>query len=176
MKYKGYTGIAEFDEDSGVIFGRVTGLRDVITFQGDSAADVTAAFHDSVDDYLEFCASRGESPEKPFSGQLLLRLSPELHRALSNAAEAARVSLNSLIQDKLQSLMEHSKPTASPQRATEHSEVDQPSRRRRRIVSADSLGPSGAASGLKPKPAKKKSSAGKSYTLVDPTVKKKIDR
>ena len=76
MKYKGYTGIAEFDDDSGVIFGRVIGLRDVITFQGESVAEVTQAFHDSVDDYLEFCASRGESPDKPFSGQFVLRIAP----------------------------------------------------------------------------------------------------
>ena len=56
MKYKGYTGIAEFDDEAGIIFGRVAGLRDVITFQGESVAEVTRAFHDSVDDYLEFCA------------------------------------------------------------------------------------------------------------------------
>jgi predicted HicB family RNase H-like nuclease len=68
MKYKGYTGIVEFDEASGVLFGRVIGLRDVITFEGESVAEVIQAFHDSVDVYLEFCAERGESPEKPYSG------------------------------------------------------------------------------------------------------------
>jgi predicted HicB family RNase H-like nuclease len=63
MKYKGYTGLVELEEGSDVLFGRVIGLRDVITFQGESVAEVTRAFHDSVDDYLEFCAERGESPE-----------------------------------------------------------------------------------------------------------------
>jgi predicted HicB family RNase H-like nuclease len=101
MKYKGYTGIVEFDEESGVLFGRVIGLRDAITFQGDSVAEVTQAFHDSVDDYLEFCAERGESPEKPFSGQFVLRIDPQLHRAMSHAAEERGVSLNSLIEENL---------------------------------------------------------------------------
>ena len=64
MKYKGYTGIAEFDEDSGVIFGHVIGLRDTITFQGESVTEVTQAFRDSVDDYLEFCESRGGKPRE----------------------------------------------------------------------------------------------------------------
>ncbi len=73
MKYKGYTGVVELDEESAVLFGRVIGLRDVITFQGSSVAEVIQAFHDSVDDYLEFCAERGESPEKPYSGQFVLR-------------------------------------------------------------------------------------------------------
>jgi len=71
MRFKGYTGVVELDEESGILFGRVIGLRDVITFQGTSVAEVIQAFHDSVDDYLEFCATRGESPEKPYSGQFV---------------------------------------------------------------------------------------------------------
>ena len=87
LKYKGYTGVVEFDGESGVLFGHVIGLRDVITFQGDSVAEVIQAFHDSVDVYLEFCSERGESPERPFSGQFVLRLDPNLHRTISHAAE-----------------------------------------------------------------------------------------
>jgi predicted HicB family RNase H-like nuclease len=103
MKYKGYTGVVEFDEDSGTLFGHVIGLRDGITFQGDSVAEVIQAFHDSVDDYLEFCAERGESPEKPYSGQFVLRIDPRLHRVMSHAAEERGVSLNSLVEEKLTS-------------------------------------------------------------------------
>ena len=59
MKYKGYTGVVELEEESALLFGRVIGLRDVITFQGSSVAEVIQAFHDSVDDYLEFfCRAR----------------------------------------------------------------------------------------------------------------------
>jgi predicted HicB family RNase H-like nuclease len=101
MKYKGYTGVVEFDEESGMLFGHVIGLRDGITFQGESVAEVTQAFHDSVDVYLEFCAKRGESPEKPYSGQFVLRIDPKLHRALSHAAEERGKSLNSLIEEQL---------------------------------------------------------------------------
>jgi predicted HicB family RNase H-like nuclease len=101
MKYKGYTGLVELEEGSDVLFGRVIGLRDLITFQGESVAEVTQAFHDSVDDYLEFCAERGESPEKPYSGQFVLRLPPALHRELANAAERAATSLNAFIEGVL---------------------------------------------------------------------------
>ena len=58
MKYKEYTGVVELEEGSNVLFGRVVGLRDVITFQGTSVSEVTQAFHDSVDDYLEFLPSK----------------------------------------------------------------------------------------------------------------------
>jgi predicted HicB family RNase H-like nuclease len=101
MKYKGYTGVVEFDEDSGTLFGHVIGLRDGITFQGDSVAEVIQAFHDSVDDYLEFCAERGENPEKPFSGQFVLRIDPQLHRVMSHAAEERGMSLNALVEEQL---------------------------------------------------------------------------
>jgi predicted HicB family RNase H-like nuclease len=101
MKYKGYVGTVEFDEDSGVLFGQVIGLRDVITFQGESVAEVIQAFHDSVDDYLEFCEVRGESPEKPYSGQFVVRLNSRLHRELANAALARKTSLNALVETTL---------------------------------------------------------------------------
>ena len=108
MKYKGYTGIVELNDDSSGFFGRVTGLRDVITFQGTSIAEITEAFHDSVDDYLEFCAERGESPEKPYSGHFVLRVAPDLHRELAHAAEAMDTSLNALVESTLRSLFSHS--------------------------------------------------------------------
>jgi predicted HicB family RNase H-like nuclease len=101
MKYKGYTGIVELDEESGTLFGRVVGLRDVITFQGESVAEVVQAFHDSVDDYLEFCTQRGESPERPYSGQFVLRIDPQLHRQIASTAEARHLSLNALIENVL---------------------------------------------------------------------------
>jgi predicted HicB family RNase H-like nuclease len=69
MEYKGYVGKVEFDDDVGVFHGEVMNTRDVITFQGTSAAELKTAFQDSVDDYLAFCAERGEEPDKPFSGQ-----------------------------------------------------------------------------------------------------------
>ena len=101
MKYKGYTGIVELEEGSDVLFGRVIGLRDVITFQGESVAEVTQAFHDSVDDYLAFCKELGESPEKPYSGHFILRLDPHFHRELANLAQMQATSLNALIEGLL---------------------------------------------------------------------------
>jgi predicted HicB family RNase H-like nuclease len=120
MKHKGYSAAVEFDEDSGVLFGRVIGLRDVITFQGSSVAEVTQAFHDSVDDYLEFCAERGEDPEKPYSGHFVVRIQPELHRALANSAEANSVSLNSLVESALARMFPatHGKATVEPTSTT----------------------------------------------------------
>jgi predicted HicB family RNase H-like nuclease len=72
MTYKGYTGSVEVDTEAEILFGRVVGLRDVVTFQGKTVAEARKAFQDSVDDYLAFCAERGETPEKPALKQSLV--------------------------------------------------------------------------------------------------------
>ncbi len=102
MEYKGYIGKVEFDEEAGIIHGEVINTRDVITFQGESVAEVKQAFHESVDDYLEFCKSRGESPDKPFSGQFVTRIPPELHRQVNVAAAVSGKSLNAWVTEQLQ--------------------------------------------------------------------------
>jgi predicted HicB family RNase H-like nuclease len=92
LEYKGYIGVVEFDDEAGLFHGEVVNLRDVITFQGDSVNDLRQAFIDSVEDYLEFCAQRGELPEKPLSGQLLLRLEPDLHRGIRSGRKVKKES------------------------------------------------------------------------------------
>lgn len=69
MRYKGYTGVTKVDLEDGLLFGRVIGLRDVITFQAETPRNLVEEFQRSVDFYLDFCASRGESPERPYSGK-----------------------------------------------------------------------------------------------------------
>jgi predicted HicB family RNase H-like nuclease len=103
MKYKGYEGTVKFDEEAGIFYGEVINTRDVITFQGTSVKELQKAFRDSIDDYLAFCEERGEEPDKPFSGNFVLRISPDLHRELYTEAKRAGKSLNSLIEEKLAS-------------------------------------------------------------------------
>lgn len=97
MEYKGYTAKVEMDEEAGHFHGQVTNVRDVITFQGSSVAELRQEFQNSVNDYLEFCASRGEEPEKPYSGRFLIRIDPSLHRAAASAAARAGLSLNAWV-------------------------------------------------------------------------------
>ncbi len=141
MKYKGYLGVVELNDDASGFFGRVVGLRDVITFQGTSIEEITKAFRDSVDDYLEFCAERGDSPEKPYSGHFVLRVDPRLHRELAHAAEARHMSLNALVEiflerviDALPTVKKATKTTKSSARRTEATYTDL---RKRGVISPD---------------------------------------
>ena len=101
LKYKGYTGHVEFDDECGIFHGEVLDLRDVITFQGKTVAEIEKAFRASVDDYLAFCEERNEKADKPFSGRLMVRLPPRLHRKAFITARQEGKSLNQWIAEKL---------------------------------------------------------------------------
>ena len=60
MEYKGYQAKVEIDNETKLFHGKVINLRDVITFEVDCINDFLQSFHDSVDDYLEFCRARSE--------------------------------------------------------------------------------------------------------------------
>lgn len=102
MEYKGYIGRVQFDEEAEIFHGEVLNLRDVIIFQADSVEGLKKEFHESIEDYLEFCKSRGEEPEKPFSGKLTLRLEPDLHRKIYIRSRRENKSLNNWITETLQ--------------------------------------------------------------------------
>jgi predicted HicB family RNase H-like nuclease len=99
--YRGYTAEVWFEEDDASFHGLVAGIRDTVHFQGRTPEELIQAFHDSVDDYLEFCAECGKEPEKPYSGKLALRTTPEIHQLVSRAAASEGKSVNQWISDTL---------------------------------------------------------------------------
>jgi len=101
LTYKGYSAHVEFDPDDNLFFGRVLGVRDVITFHGETVAELHADFEAAIDHYLAICAKTGVSPEKPASGRLMLRVPREVHGAALVAAEVAGKSLNQWATDVL---------------------------------------------------------------------------
>jgi predicted HicB family RNase H-like nuclease len=58
-------------------------------------------FYKSVDDYLAFCKDLGEEPDKPFSGKLPFRRTPEHHRKIFIAASKAGKSINAWMDEVL---------------------------------------------------------------------------
>jgi predicted HicB family RNase H-like nuclease len=134
MEYKGYIGRVEFDDEAGIFHGEVVNTRDVITFQGTTVAQLRVAFHESVDDYLDFCRERGEQPEKPHSGRFVTRVSPDLHRRISRAAAAAGKSLNAWVAEQLERDVETQKNETEPAETTrtKSKPAKQPARPRRR--------------------------------------------
>jgi predicted HicB family RNase H-like nuclease len=101
MVYKGYTGALEIDEDSGGLFGIVLGTRDTITFVGKTVEEARKSLQESVDCYLEHCASMGKEPDRPFTGRFEIQVSPEVHRELDELAHTWKVGLNDVVAEAL---------------------------------------------------------------------------
>lgn len=106
MEYKGYIGKVEIDEEAGLLHGEVINIRDVVTFAGRTVEELQQALRDSVEDYLAFCAERGENPEKPFSGRFVLRLPAELHRKAYIKAKLSDKSLNNWVTETIEAAVE----------------------------------------------------------------------
>ena len=94
MEYKGYTAAVSFDHDLDVFTGHVVDLHDELYFEGGSVAKLRSSFHAAVDDYLAFCAEQGRPPAKPYSGRILVRTTPDIHRAVAVAAAREGTSMN----------------------------------------------------------------------------------
>jgi predicted HicB family RNase H-like nuclease len=94
MHYKNYSARIEFDDDDGVFVGRIAGIADTVTFHATNVDELHAAFHEAVGDYLDTCAKIGKSPQKSFSGKLMLCVDPAIHANAAMAAEIAGKSLN----------------------------------------------------------------------------------
>lgn len=102
IQYKGYVGSVEFSEDDGIFFGKVMGIRSLISYEGENAHDLIEDFHGAVDDYLETCKAEGKEPEVAFKGSFNIRLSPELHKRIFIYAASHQMSMNRYIEETLE--------------------------------------------------------------------------
>jgi predicted HicB family RNase H-like nuclease len=102
MEYKGYLATVEYDDEAGIFHGEVVNTRAVITFQGVSVDELHREMVASIEDYLAWCAERGKEPEKPYSGNLLVRATPTLHRAVAQAAAREHQSVNAWVTHTLE--------------------------------------------------------------------------
>ena len=101
MTYKGYAARINYDDDDGIFVGHLAGIRDRVGFHADTVDDLRAAFHEAVDDYLETCEKIGKEPQKTYSGNMMFRVSPDVHRRAVLAAELEGKSLNQWAEDVL---------------------------------------------------------------------------
>ncbi|MGV8056747.1 MAG: type II toxin-antitoxin system HicB family antitoxin [Smithellaceae bacterium] len=97
MKYKGYTTNIEYSDEGECLIGRVSDIRHIITFQGDSVKEIRQAFEEAVDFYLKSCAEKNEEPEMPFTGRSVVRISSALHSVIALAAKHENKSINEWI-------------------------------------------------------------------------------
>lgn len=94
MKYNNYIARIEFDEEDRIFVGRLTGIDDIVSFHGSNVDELEVAFHESVDHYIEVSERTGRPAQKPYSGNLMLRISPDIHAAVATISKVQGKSIN----------------------------------------------------------------------------------
>ena len=94
MKYRGYVARIEYDNEDRIFVGHLAGIKDIVGFHGTTVDELEAAFHLAVDDYLAISEKTGRPAQKPYSGNLMLRIPPDVHAAVATAAEINGKSIN----------------------------------------------------------------------------------
>jgi predicted HicB family RNase H-like nuclease len=102
LKYRGYVGSLEVSEEDVVMYGKVLGISDLISYEGRTCDELISDFHEAVDDYLATCAAEGIEPEVPYKGSFNVRVSPSLHERIARYAISTGRSLNSCVQEALE--------------------------------------------------------------------------
>lgn len=101
VKYKGYVGSIEFSEKDGIFFGKVLGIKSLISYEGENAKDLLEDFHNAVDEYLDLCNKKGIKPDVAYKGSFNVRISPQLHEKIAIKALSERISLNKYVEGAL---------------------------------------------------------------------------
>ncbi len=102
LKYKGFIGSVAFSEEDNVFFGKIEGINGLVNFEGESVEELKSAFHEAVEDYLEYCCEEGIEPHKSYSGSLNVRLTPDIHTRVAFLAKQSGVSINSFIRSAVE--------------------------------------------------------------------------
>jgi len=101
MSYRGYIGSVEFSEEDGIFFGKVLGIRSLISYEGSSARELVDDFHGAVDEYLATCAEENIKPETAYKGSFNVRTTPDIHRRAVIYAISHNETLNSFVTEAL---------------------------------------------------------------------------
>ena len=102
MEYKGYVGSVEFSETDQLLFGKVQGIRSLISYEGTTVSELIEDFHGAVDDYLELCSEEGKAPDKAFKGSFNVRFkNSDLHKKAAVYAYNHNISLNSVVEESV---------------------------------------------------------------------------
>lgn len=101
MNYRGYTGSVEFSERDKILYGKVQGIKSLISYEGDSVELLLDDFHEAVDDYLLQCEKEGINPEIPYKGTFNVRVNPETHKKAAIYAINHGSTLNKLVEESM---------------------------------------------------------------------------
>ena len=101
LEYKNYCGSVEYSAADRIFHGKIIGILSLVSYEGKDIDSLEKDFREAVDDYLDLCERHGFPPEKVYSGQFQVRVSPETHRSLALRAQSSGRKLNAVVVEAL---------------------------------------------------------------------------
>jgi len=101
LEYKGYTGSIEYSPEDKILYGRVLGIRGLLSYEGNTGIELETDFQSAIDEYLDDCNKTGIIPEKPYKGSFNVRVSPDLHKKLAIRSIERNTSQNQIVREAL---------------------------------------------------------------------------
>lgn len=105
LEYKNFTGTVHFSNEDAIFFGKISGINDLITFEGSSVKELRKAFEEAVDDYISICEAGKKPALKSMKGSFNVRISPELHQKAAMVSSKQGISLNQFVQKAIESTL-----------------------------------------------------------------------
>jgi len=102
LEYKGYYSKIEYSVEDKTLYGKIEGIKDLVSFESNFPDEIENEFHLAVDDYLAYCKDLGQEPDKVYSGTFNIRISPDLHRQLSIDAFKNNRSVNKSVEKAIE--------------------------------------------------------------------------
>ena len=107
LKYKNFIATVKFSTEDEVFIGRIEGIDSVVSFEGQSVEELKFAFHEAVENYLDFCSRRGiTNIQKSYSGIFNIRINSEMHRRAAISAKIHGKTLNSCVKEAIERYIE----------------------------------------------------------------------
>ena len=97
LNHKGYTGTIDFSLKDNILFGKIIGIDDLVSYEAENLSQLKKSFKEAVEDYLDNCKEIGKNPDKTFSGTFNVRTSNQLHKKLSFLASSRNMKLNEVV-------------------------------------------------------------------------------
>lgn len=105
LTYKNYNGTVEYSKEEKCLFGKVVGIKSLLSYEGESVKELEQDFQRVIDEYLTNCKKRNVEPEQPYKGTFNVRISPELHRNIAVYAIEHGKSLNAAVEEAIENMV-----------------------------------------------------------------------
>lgn len=101
LSYKNYNGTVEYSREDNCLFGKVIGLKSLLSYEGESLSELEQDFQNVIEEYLNECKEQNMEPEQPYKGSFNVRITPELHRMIALYALEHGKSLNAAVEEAI---------------------------------------------------------------------------